>query len=162
MLLTLCCRIAEKEMSPNEVRRCKWLRAASLDMGKLGVMPRLVEASMECLAEWTPEFLADFVVRLTSAVAGYSWESFDGKPTMGDQIMAGDNAWQPNESVLDGWAMPAMNAICKLIPIGFSIDCNFEWFNEKLAEAHKPLIEEEKRMFTKYCMAEREKYQSVP
>ena len=84
MLLTLCCRIVEKEMSPNEARRCKWLCAASLNMGKLGVMPRLIEASMECLTEWTPEVLADFVVRLASAVAEYSWAGFDGKPAMGD------------------------------------------------------------------------------
>ena len=49
-----------------------------------GVMPLLIEASMECLTEWTPEVLADFVVRLASAVAEYSWAGFDGKPAMGD------------------------------------------------------------------------------
>ena len=68
--------------------------------------------------------------------------------------MAVDAEWLPNEYHLDGWAMPAMNAICHLIPIGLSIDCNFEWCNAKLVEEHKPLIEEEKRMFAKYCMGE--------
>ena len=133
-------------MSVNEIRRCKWLSAALLDLGKMGVLRRLTEASYGCLAAWTPDFLADFMVRLTSAVAGYSWEGYDGEPTVLDELMAIDADWMPNKFNLDGYAVPAMNAICQLIPIGFPRDYNMVWINADLLEKCKPMVEEERRI----------------
>ncbi|GAV02546.1 hypothetical protein RvY_13093 [Ramazzottius varieornatus] len=89
----------------------------------------LVERGKPLLTPWTNEVVADFVTRLASEARKLPWVNLPTPLTMADEISAVEVKWIISSYRWKGFGIPAMYAICQLVPVGFSLEKNYSWLN---------------------------------
>ena len=142
--------ISEALIPQDELRTLRW-RAAAEDVKGNNALFRLGQFN-GCLVEWKIDDLVLYIKRLSSTTRKRSWLGFDGRATLKDEVMAAEVEWIVKDYAWKGYGIPAMSAICQLVPVPFTLQNNFNWFDTPaMNECRTAFFKEEVLDYNNFC-----------